>query len=966
MPLSKQPFPLQLGQGLDTKSDPKTVVPGRLLELENGTFDRVGSIRKRHGFDRVSSDILGGTAVASADGLATFRDELLLFGDGHMYARSDLGWVDRGPVVSCALTTSQVIRNTYQQKNPDSATTGGLTLTAWEDSRGGVRYSVTDGTTTFVADGEVSATGSRPRVAVWQDEFAIFWSNANNIFYRRVSPETPTDLGVAVNPASTLDPAAPYWGVINAGAYLFIVGVEMSGDISHWQISSAWAAAATSTPIDAAHTGTSPALWLDPSGNVVIAQGESGAQWIAVMSSIGVVIAAPTTIAGKPLGDYITGVAISDSEGVVFFDSSGVTYSVRYYVSGSTVTGGTVTLVANGARPCADPFVRGDTAYCPCTWESALQSTTFVLSETGACIARTEPGLGGGHRDNGTVATLTDYAWPSTVKTAVFYDGGVAHSRTGIELVSLSFPTSIESAELGGNLLVSGAVLQAYDGVSLTESGFLLFPESVVAVAAGSGGSIDAGAHQWRVVYEWTDAQGQIHRSAPSAAVSVTTAASDEVTLTIPTLRVTSKQDVRIAIFRTLASGSVFYRLDTMTAPTLNDPTADSVTYVDNDSDSSISDHEVLYTDGTSGQELENIPPGACSLITTHRSRAFVKTAPNRVSFSKLTLDGEPPAFNDGLYLTPDGRGGEITALAGMDDKLIIFKQRAVFAVAGDGPSNTGAGDYAEPVLVTSDVGCDEPRSVVLTNAGLMFHTTKGIYLLDRSLAVTYIGAPVEAYNDLTITSALVVPGNNQVRFTTSGTVTTENGETRTNLVLVYDYLMNQWSTFTRIAAVDAVVSGGVYTWATSRGRVYQEGTGYTDDGQTIKLRLVTSWLSLGQIQGFQRIYRVMILGDYRGSHSLRVRLGYDFRPEYTFDETVGVTGPGTWGSDSAWGTGAVWGGAWPTEWWRVSPQRQKCSSIRISVEDVDSTGEGLAITSIVLLAGVKAGVNKMSASRSF
>lgn len=981
MPLSKQLFPLQFGQGLDTKTDAKLVVPGRLLELENGVFDRVGAIRKRAGHTAITTSIVGGTAVERADGLAVFRDELLLFGDaGRMYSRSEAldGWVDRGAVASVDLRTDPIVRNSYQQTNASSATSGGLTLTTWADSRGGVRYSVRDDSTgaVFVLDEEVSATATGAQVVVWQSEFVIAYVVANNLFYRRVPVASPTTIGVEVNPISTLDPGNAVGRLLATANALLVVANDFTSGLCVWTIDSVWAvSAATIIGPDPAVYGL--ALWLDTAGSVLVLRGRTSQLSLGVLTAGGVVSIALTTIASPPSANYITGCSLSVAEGVAFVDDATSLYAVRFNVSGGTISATTPEALARGLRPCAAAFAYAGEAYCPATWSSTLQSVCMVVSAAGSVVAKTEPGLCGGHRSDYAVAATHEadgvFSFASSVKTQILSDGGTFYSRIGVERVTVDFTSSYRyaSAELGGNLLLAGGVLHAYDGQTVTEAGFHFFPEGLTGTASGSGGSVDAGLHQYRVVYEWTDATGQIHRSAPSDVYEVTTAALDSVTLAIPTLRVTSKTGVRLVVYRTVAAGTTFYRISSLTSPTLNSKTAASVSYVDTASDASIESNDVIYTDGTANQELENIAPGACSLLTTHRGRAFVRTAPNRVSYSKLTFDGEPVAFNDGLYLLPDGRGGEITALAGMDDKLVIFKERAIFVAAGDGPSNTGAGDYAEPQLVTSDVGCDEPRSVVLTSGGLMFHSPKGIYLLDRSLSVTYIGAPVEFYNALTITSAVVVPSTNQVRFTTSGTVTKDDGSERSDLVLVYDYLMNQWSTFTGIAAVDATVWQGVYVWAKATGRTYEEdATTSTDDGAFVQLRFVTSWISLGQLNGFQRIYRLLILGDYKGSHSLRVRLGYDYRPEYTFDQSVDATtvvGPDTWGSDATWGSGATWGGEYPTEWFRVSPARQKCSAMRICVEDVQTTayGEGFSITGIGLLAGVKAGVNKMAAERS-
>ena len=78
---------------------------------------------------------------------------------------------------------------------------------------------------------------------------------------------------------------------------------------------------------------------------------------------------------------------------------------------------------------------------------------------------------------------------------------------------------------------------------------------------------------------------------------------------------------------------------------------------------------------------------------------------------------------------------------------------------------------------------------------GLMFKSEKGIYLLGRDFKVVYIGAAVEAYNSMTITSATLLADTNEVRFTTM--------EGRT---LVYDYFHNRWATFTGQTAIDSVI----------------------------------------------------------------------------------------------------------------------------------------------------------------
>lgn len=54
-------FPLI--EGLDTKSDPKLVVPPRLLKCENGVFTQGGAVRKRNGYKKLSQQIVESPSV---------------------------------------------------------------------------------------------------------------------------------------------------------------------------------------------------------------------------------------------------------------------------------------------------------------------------------------------------------------------------------------------------------------------------------------------------------------------------------------------------------------------------------------------------------------------------------------------------------------------------------------------------------------------------------------------------------------------------------------------------------------------------------------------------------------------------------------------------------------------------------------------------------------------------------------
>lgn len=415
-----------------------------------------------------------------------------------------------------------------------------------------------------------------------------------------------------------------------------------------------------------------------------------------------------------------------------------------------------------------------------------------------------------------------------------------------------------------------------------------------------------------------------------------------KITLLIPTLRLTSKSNVSIVIYRTTNNGSVFYRISNPISPLSNNTGADSVTYQDTTPDSQIVGNEQLYT---TGGEVPNGAAPAISACCSYKNRFIYFPSENTSQFgySKQVIPGTPVEFSPLLFLqNVDAQGGALTCGAQMDDKLILFKRDRIFVTAGDGPTPAGTNnDFLEPQIVSTDTGCNNPASVVLTPLGLMYQSPKGIYLLDRSLSNTYIGADVEAYNSQSVTSSQLLTSIQQVRFTLSSGVT-----------LVFDYLVGQWSVFTNYSAVDSTISNGVFTFVNSSGVVNQESVGtYTDNGAFIQLSLTTSWLNLAGIQSLGRIWHVEILGDYKSPHTLQTNIGYDYQS--TFSQMASIAIPSTPST--------------PYQF-RVHIQQQKCDAIQLQIQDSQSSGfgEGLSLSGITFYAGLKKGLKKLAASESF
>src|ERR1700677_4130901 len=158
-----------LTKGLDTKDDPKQLVQGSLVTLENGIFTSPGRIEKRNGYGALKQLISGTTtSISTGSGLANFKNELLLLTgtEGYSYSDSTTTWSDKQTITNMSIATAQVVRNAYEQTTPDNAIhSSGLQVVTYQDSRGGSRYCLIDMETgeQLVTDQLISSTAIKPK-----------------------------------------------------------------------------------------------------------------------------------------------------------------------------------------------------------------------------------------------------------------------------------------------------------------------------------------------------------------------------------------------------------------------------------------------------------------------------------------------------------------------------------------------------------------------------------------------------------------------------------------------------------------------------------------------------------------------------------------------------------------------------------------------------------------------------------
>lgn len=539
-------------------------------------------------------------------------------------------------------------------------------------------------------------------------------------------------------------------------------------------------------------------------------------------------------------------------------------------------------------------------------------------------------------------------------------------SPVGASICEFDFNlTNPDVQVLGKNALVAGGQVTMYDGASVCEQNFHIYPNSAAATEATPGGSLgsasEATLYSYIYLYEWIDNEGQVHRSFPSPVVTPLDGSNaytfapgttnGQVTLTIPTLRVTNKSgsQVVINIYRTIGNGSVYFLLGSSFlnsyGTVTNNPAVNSVTYVDSGtSDAQLQGNPQLYTTGSLGYYA----PPATNALTNFKNRAIQVSSedPFQIGYSNAVLPNFPVQFVPEFLQNIGTIGGPLTAVAQMDDKMIIFKDGKsagppIHYMQGQGPAPSGAGnDFRDPLPIAIDVGCVDRSSIVLTPVGLMFKSDKGIYLLDRGLNGTYIGAPVEFYNQYSVVSAQLIPNTTQVRFLlSSGTL------------LMYDYFYKVWATFSNPAGVSDCIFQGQHTYVSSSGVVYKETPGVYIDGSAtpILMSFTTSWIKLAGLQGYQRAYFFYLLAEYISGHQISLDLYTNFST--TPDQTTVITPDATNALEN----------------WRVFFAKQRCQSFQIALTEVytGTLGAAFSLSGLNLIVGAKSSFRTIPSAQS-
>lgn len=942
MPLDYTPVDIPLARGIDNRSDSKVMEPTSLADLKNAVFDKRGALVKREGLTALTADVISSaTNISAGHGVYSLGDSLLM-ADGnslYQYSTTEGSWKNHGTYIGWQTEEAYAVPNTGGYASAlvpcNLAEANSIRVTAYykayPSADAGVYYQIEDTSdgTLLLEPTQLLATSTGTPV------FVVNPAGSNNILviYRKASNTTlqvfkvdTTDVetsiaGSAVESAST--DFTQYFDVALSGSQLVYAAATTGAAPQNLRVGFIAAAgtfgSTASLRSGAVKNSSQVAVFTNSDGtsHVALFKDNATTKLSYSMFDGSLTESATNLVEDTAVSDAykVTGIwAADDSEWTALWANA---YTVRTAVHNSSGTQTTAPATKLFATQLLGKLFRVNSAvFYLVTPVQRLAIANGVDSNTNLsllCMALSDhKPVGAQLRAQaayqmqwGLIAPQS-YSSSNTVwvqYAAPTNDGQIKRVKYDLSTADATFAYgAYNGVQFGNALYLSGPMTWEFDGSELRENGFLVFPSmqdtggySFLTASNGAGSLTVSSTYKYRIYYEYYDYRGRRAQSAFPFELSVDLGATDDtVDIVVPTLQWTRRDAgaVNIAVYRTLANGTTFYRVDE--AP--NVTSAVSITIVDTLADSSLADNELDYQ---SAGELDNLPFPAVTAFAASQERLFGVEAsdPRKVVYSKLPDGDGALEWNDGLYLEfPEN----IAAISTVGGVLQAFSPNTCYSVAGDGPDNTGSsGAFSPPLQTATNLGAANARAVGQTPLGTVFASARGVWLLDVQGTPKFIGDGLSHWSgelsDQVFTSILPVPGTSRIRLIAH--------QSSSNRVLDWDYEFNIWTThtFPATAYIGATSIGNRYYCVLSSTGVvnYQDSrvdngssAAFTDNGTGIAIVAKVGWIRpTGSTHANSRATHGYLLGEDLGhGHSVTVEVAYDYDETFTTVGTFAAT----------------------------------------------------------------------------
>lgn len=990
-----QPMQFPFAAGVNQRADDRALQPPELAAAIDVQFDEVGGLQTRKPFLALGSTTATGTTISTARRMYEYGRELVLFTKDTLYSwNSDASrWVPRATHLAVSLEERTVHATTGDQYDCDRAELSGIVFRAWTDSDK-VYVAAEDKASGAILLDATAVTGSthtRARLVACATYVLLFvhegtGGTPGNITVRALDPAATNPstwsgvLGAAgVTVLASANSGSYYDAAFDSVNGVVIFGARRATTTSYTVATVTDASTPVVTASTKARTCDGPiAVAADPDGayyQVVRANGTNiqGDRLLASLTDDATGQAIGTVSSG-PVNQIAAAYDTSEPPRCYAFWSAAEEAGAGDWTSKSNYvdTAGTIGTQANfirrmgiGSRAFTHDgsvFVwgvfAGESSFsgaAPSTFRSQLQNSYFLYRSDATLHAKCAFQRGGGlspsiGRLPGVALTSgsTVYSWCATERRVIGIGSG--GDQKGFDMraprdVVFTFDSNEarRCVQLGETLYVSGAEILQFDGVGLFEVGFHIYPWYFAAIEVGTGNLAD-GVYTYKVTWRWENAKGEQDRSTTATHGNVTIAAGPNgvnIVTWVP-LYITHKtttKPVAVEVWRTAVNptdGAPFFLVASKDPASTTNPQR----YIANTTTASVLDQfNDEYADSVAttkeandenGDVLENLAPPGATVIAATDTRLFLGNVagdPDRVWYSKLRQAGKVAAFHEALTFDVPKDGGAITGIAFQNGIAVVFREYATYMFPGDGFDNTERGsNYGPAQVVSYDVGCRDTDSIANTPDGIVFQSSKGKYMLTRGWTMKPIGLAVVDHDSETVLAAHVVTAQHQVRFVTG------------SRVLVWDYLVNAWSSWTITSAVHAGIWQGTYHTLAASGPSAEIAFGTASYGLDVE----TPWIKPGELQGQIQVRKLQALGAYRSNCYVRCRVAYDYNP--------------AWNDDSVWTPPSGIAADEPVTI-PVRPSRQKLEAVKLRLTVLGSPTQATMTTAAASIPVRHAGV---------
>lgn len=298
--------------------------------------------------------------------------------------------------------------------------------------------------------------------------------------------------------------------------------------------------------------------------------------------------------------------------------------------------------------------------------------------------------------------------------------------------------------------------------------------------------------------------------------------------------------NIKVKIYRTISGGTVFYEIGEVTNGTL--------IFNDNQSDASIQDNVVLYTEGG---VLDNDPPPLAKYIHVSKGICWyahikegTEIATNRI---RQSIQDDPDSCPIGNYVDVED---EITGLSSCGFIPVVFCKNSVYRLDGYFDELGGGALIAQ--RISDYVGCISSTSVVQTEKGVFFAGKDGFYFTDAYNVFKISEEFNDRYTDFSTTDqqksrifGAYDKENNRIWWSVQ---TSDGADCDKCFVLDLRWGINTMSCFTTATGSDSFAPTSILFYqkqlirGDTRGFIFKHSQDYLSDPKVDLLKAVADW----------------------------------------------------------------------------------------------------------------------------